>query len=87
MSQQQEEKLRQLIQDHNQLCDKFNTQLHEIMDEIREICEPAGISASRISTYKHGQEVIRIHLLSKSSNDIELDEDWLKSLWEEDDRL
>ena len=88
LSKQQEEKLKQLIQDHNKLCDKFDEEMHAIMDEIYKICEPVGISASRISKYENGREVTRIHLAPKfTMTDLEQDEKWLKSLWEEDDRL
>ena len=87
LSSQKQEKLRELISNHNDLCDNFSKEIHELMDEIYQICEPAGIIASRINTYKHGQEVTRIHLMPKTSVDVDIDEDWLKSLWAEDDRL
>ena len=63
--------------------------MHALMDEIYQICEPAGISAGRISTFEHGKEVTRVHLMPKTSleDDLDIDEEWLKSLWAEDDRL
>ena len=86
LSMQKQEKLRELIHEHNDLCDKFSKELHEIMDEINNICEPAGIIASRINSYKSGQSTTRIHLMPKKSSD-DIDEDWLKMLWDEDDKL
>ena len=88
LSRSKEETLKQLIRDHNLLCEFFDKEVHEIMDEINQICEPAGIIAHRISTFKGGKEVTRIHLASKPSmEDIEIDEEWLKMLYDEDSRM
>ena len=83
----QEEKLKQLIDEHNKLCEKFHDRIHELMDEIDAICEPVGISAGRVSTFKNGKEVTIIHLQAFGQTDDEIDREWLQQLWDEDDRM
>lgn len=80
-------KLQELISRHNEICDSFEKEIKEIMSEIQYICDPHEISASRISTYEKGKSVTRVHLMPKTSSVLDLDEEWLNSLWEEDNRM
>lgn len=80
-------RIQQLIELHNDMCDSFDKEIRRIMGEINKICKPNGIRAGRISAFEKGKDVTRVHLSSKNSLGMNLDDDWLEILWGEDDKM
>jgi hypothetical protein len=80
-------KLQELISRHNEICDSFDKEISKLMKDIQYICDPHDISAVRIDTYEKGKNVTRVHLMPKTSFGFDIDEEWLNSFYEEDDRM
>ena len=80
------QKLKDLADEHDCLCDNFDEKLHELYDSAQTICKEFGLTAARISKFEKGRQVTRLEYFDHDNQAEPIDEEWFKRLWKEDDQ-